>query len=185
MSFVSHIQRCARALCFLALWSLPAHAPQPDKPITQYSYENRQTERGLSQNSVNAICQTRDGYLWVATFGGLARFDGAQFTVFEHGNTPGFLRNWVTALHEDRAGRLWIRIGGSVVFYEGGWFGAPPLADRQPGKNVSVPAETRAGEMLFGTSRGRIFTVRERRLTQWTKDRGGVVALVLTFRPIL
>lgn len=100
---------------------------------------------GLPQNSVNAICQTRDRYLWVATFGGLARFDGAQFTVFKHGNTPEFPRNWVTALHEDRAGRLWIRIGGSVVFYEGGWFSAPPFADRQPGKNVSVLAETHAG----------------------------------------
>jgi signal transduction histidine kinase len=158
------------ARLWLILMALPAglHALQPDKPITQYSYENWQTERGLPQNSVNALCQTRDGYLWVATFGGLARFDGAQFTVFEHGNTPEFPRNWVTALHEDRTGRLWIQIGGSVVFYEGGRFSTPPFADRQPGENVSVLAETRAGEMLFGTSRGRIFTVREGRLTQWT-----------------
>jgi len=51
------------------------------------------TEDGLPQNSVNAILQSRDGYLWLATFGGLARFDGVRFTIFNSGNTPGLLSN--------------------------------------------------------------------------------------------
>src|SRR5947208_5626417 len=40
------------------------------------------TDDGLPQNAVNAILQTRDGYLWLATFDGLVRFDGLEFTVF-------------------------------------------------------------------------------------------------------
>src|SRR5262245_57608165 len=56
------------------------------------------TEDGLPQNSVNAIVQSRDGYLWLATFGGLARFDGVRFTIFNSANTPGLKSNRITAL---------------------------------------------------------------------------------------
>jgi len=41
-----------------------------------------QTGDGLPQNSVNALAQTRDGYLWIGTSGGLARFDGVLFRTF-------------------------------------------------------------------------------------------------------
>ena len=44
---------------------------------------------GLPQNSVRGIAQTSDGYLWIATLNGLARFDGVRFTVFDKSNTPG------------------------------------------------------------------------------------------------
>jgi len=40
------------------------------------------TESGLPQNTVNNIVQTPDGYLWIGTFDGLARFDGARFKIF-------------------------------------------------------------------------------------------------------
>ena len=48
-----------------------------------WSIRGRQTEDGLPQNSVTALVQTRDGYLWVGTFNGLARFDGLRLTVFD------------------------------------------------------------------------------------------------------
>ena len=46
---------------------------------TQHILEKWTTENGLPQNSINDILQTRDGYLWLATHGGLVRFDGARF----------------------------------------------------------------------------------------------------------
>jgi ligand-binding sensor domain-containing protein len=52
--------------------------------------------------------QARDGYLWLATFGGLARFDGVRFTIFNSANTPGLKSNRITALFEDRRGVLWL-----------------------------------------------------------------------------
>ena len=66
------------------------------------------TEDGLPQNSVNDIIQGRDGYLWLATFGGLARFDGVRFKIFNSGNTPGLLSNRILSLHEDRDGTIWL-----------------------------------------------------------------------------
>lgn len=62
----------------------------------------------MQQNSVRAILQTRDGYLWAATLDGMARFDGVRFTIFDKSNTPGINSNRFTALYEDRSGDLWM-----------------------------------------------------------------------------
>jgi hypothetical protein len=51
-----------------------------------------QVEQGLPQNKVTAVVQTRDGYLWIGTYNGLARFDGVRFTVFYDNNTPATAR---------------------------------------------------------------------------------------------
>jgi ligand-binding sensor domain-containing protein len=59
------------------------------------------------KNAVNAIRQTRDGYLWLATYDGLVRFDGLNFTVFNRGNTNGIGDNRFDMLFEDRQGILW------------------------------------------------------------------------------
>lgn len=71
--------------------------------ITQWT-----TENGLPQNSVTSIAQTADGYLWLGTFGGLARFDGVRFTIFNSANTPALPNSRITALHLGRDGSLWI-----------------------------------------------------------------------------
>ena len=57
---------------------------------TQYVTRVWHTEEGLPQNSVNAMLQDHRGYIWIGTFGGLARFDGQRFTLFDSANTPGF-----------------------------------------------------------------------------------------------
>lgn len=75
------------------------------------------TENGLPQNTINAIVQTPDGYLWVGTFGGLARFDGVQFTVFNTSNTSALKSNRITALHVSREGKLWIGTDTCEAYY--------------------------------------------------------------------
>ena len=67
-----------------------------------------QVEQGLPQNKVTAVVQTHDGYLWVGTYNGLARFDGIRFTVFNDNNTPGLRSSRVTSLFEAGDGTLWI-----------------------------------------------------------------------------
>ena len=59
------------------------------------------TENGLPDNAVTAVVQTRDGYLWVGTYGGLVRFDGVRFTVFNSASTPGLQSDRITGLFED------------------------------------------------------------------------------------
>ena len=78
------------------------------QPQPRYVRESWTTAQGLPQSSVRAILQTRDGYLWLATFGGLARFDGTRFVVFDTTNTPNLRSNRILALFEDRGGTLWI-----------------------------------------------------------------------------
>src|SRR6476660_7997484 len=65
-------------------------------------------EDGLQGNSVIAMTQTRDGYLWLGTLYGLVRFDGIRFTVFDENNTPGLNSSRIVSLFEDSHGYLWI-----------------------------------------------------------------------------
>lgn len=71
---------------------------------------------GLSQNSVNDVALDSQGFLWIATFDGLNRFDGYNFKHFTHhpDSTSGLSSSVITALHVDRKGILWIgtRSGG-------------------------------------------------------------------------
>ncbi|HET8646229.1 MAG TPA: two-component regulator propeller domain-containing protein, partial [Vicinamibacteria bacterium] len=109
----------------------PAAALDPRKLLTQYGHDAWQVEDGLPQSNVKAIHQTRDGYLWLATEEGLARFDGVRFTVFDAASTPEMRVNAVNTLFEDEAGSLWIGThGGGLLRYEGGRFTAYGVPDR-------------------------------------------------------
>lgn len=85
---------------------LAAAAPAPEPP--RFSVRVWENDDGLPQNSVIAMVQTRDGYLWLGTLNGLARFDGERFAVFDETNTPGLPANPIVCLYEDRSGNLWI-----------------------------------------------------------------------------
>jgi signal transduction histidine kinase/ligand-binding sensor domain-containing protein len=65
------------------------------------------TDDALPQGTMHAILQTRDGYLWFSTYGGLVRFDGLRFHVFERATTHGIASNRFTTLFEDHSGTLW------------------------------------------------------------------------------
>ncbi len=75
---------------------------------TEFTTDAWQTADGLPQDSVKSIAQTPDGHLWLATFNGLARFDGVRFTVFDTANVPGLPSNRWVWLHADREGGFWL-----------------------------------------------------------------------------
>src|SRR5207244_1488183 len=80
-------------------------------------------ENGLPENKVSAVLQTRDGYLWVGTYNGLARFDGVRFVNFDGGNTPELKRSRIRRLYVDAGGTLWINTyDGSLTSYQHGRF---------------------------------------------------------------
>lgn len=72
-----------------------------------YSIQLIQSEQGLPQNNINSIIQSRDGFLWLATLGGLARYDGVRFKIFNSANTPELQNSRITALYEDAQGVIW------------------------------------------------------------------------------
>src|SRR5215831_14634269 len=101
------IGRCLLSVT-LVLFAYVACPTAASGEPTDYLFDIWTTDNGLPQNSVNALLQTKDGYLWLATFDGLVRYDGVRFVVFNVHNTPGLVSNRFTSLAEDRSGDLWI-----------------------------------------------------------------------------
>jgi signal transduction histidine kinase/ligand-binding sensor domain-containing protein len=81
------------------------------------------TENDLPGSTVTAIAQTPDGYLWVGTYAGLARFDGVRFVTFDPVNTPELSQARVQGLFLDENGTLWIStFRGGLTSYRNGVF---------------------------------------------------------------
>lgn len=101
----------------------PEASPRAKRPLHLLTHQNWKKKDGLPQNFANALTQTPDGYLWIGTQEGLARFDGVQFRVFNTSNTPEFKVNLVTTLFVDRDSVLWIgTFGGGLLSYKDGTF---------------------------------------------------------------
>ena len=82
--------------------------PFPDQRPMPYRVRSWQTDDGLPQNSVYALAQTPDGYLWVGTREGLAKFDGIRFTPPPSPADAALSRAWITALTVSADGALWV-----------------------------------------------------------------------------
>ena len=141
----------------LALLALPgaAHALDPARAPTQYASRVWRAPEALPHDDVTALLQTRDGYLWVGTVEGLARFDGVRSVVFDRATTEAFTNNWVKALLEDREGRLWVgTFGGGLVCREAGRFVRYDASRGLPQDVVLSLLEDREGRVWAGTSEG-------------------------------
>jgi signal transduction histidine kinase/CheY-like chemotaxis protein/ligand-binding sensor domain-containing protein len=111
------------SLLVIALLSVPAWALDPKLALTQLGHDVWTTSNGLPQDSVRAIAQTADGYLWFATTDGLARFDGVNFTVFNGSNTPLLQQSTMASLLAAPDGSLWIGSAtGGLLRYRNGRF---------------------------------------------------------------
>ena len=117
-----YLARPALAVMLLAACLAPLRALDPKLELDEYAVERYTTENGLPQSSVMALAQTRDGYMWLGTYEGLARFDGQAFTVFDKSNTPEMESNSIKALAEDAQGRLWVGTTSGLLRYSGGRF---------------------------------------------------------------
>src|ERR1044072_2878790 len=123
--------------------------------ISQYQHRYWQIEEGLPQNSVQAIAQTKDGYIWLATQKGLARFDGVRFMVFDNRNTPELKANNIQTLYVDRAGDLWVGSeGGGLTRLSGSRFTSYTHADGLADNIVESIFEDDEWFLSIGTSLG-------------------------------
>jgi ligand-binding sensor domain-containing protein/two-component sensor histidine kinase len=136
----------AMLFCAAAAWSLDPH-----QSLRRYGYQSWQTDSGLPQNTVHAVLQTSDGYMWFATEAGLARFDSVAFTVFTRKNTPQLVSDVIESLMEDNSGVLWIGTANGVVSYRKGAFNAFPDTS---GSTVWSLFEDRQGRVWASTSAG-------------------------------
>ena len=147
----------------------PACALDPEQDLRQYGLDSWTSLDGLPQNSIQAIHQTRDGYLWFGTQEGLVRFDGVRFTVFDGGNTPAFVHDDVQDLAETADGSLWIATyGGGLVRLDRGRF--TNVASEAIGGDLSTAASVMTlavgptGTLWIGTLDAGLFRWRDGRL---------------------
>ncbi len=132
-------------------WTLHATSPGTQSYFSQVW----QTEDGLPQNAVSAVVQTSEGYLWVGTYNGLARFDGVRFTVFDSSNTPELRNCRVTALFEDPDGNLWIgHETGDLTRYRRGRFEALDFHPAWSGGKITGLATDARGDLWIQNADG-------------------------------
>ncbi|MDR3458331.1 MAG: two-component regulator propeller domain-containing protein [Verrucomicrobiae bacterium] len=108
--------------CVVVLAASPVRALEPADLSGDFIAAHWDTEDGLPHNLIRCIFQTRDGYLWIGTQQGLARFDGLAFTVFNRHNTPALQNNIITSFAETRDGSLWIGTSLGLTRYHDGQF---------------------------------------------------------------
>jgi len=111
-------------------------ALDPHKSLTQYSHRVWTQEDGLPQDTIRTVAQTNDGYLWIGTDEGLARFDGYEFTTFNkaQGALPS---NSITALAAAADGSLWIGTPNGLTVYRNRVFRTYTTRDGLPDNSVT------------------------------------------------
>ena len=152
------MRKLIASLLAIVLLCLPdvGHALRPDRAFHHYVRGNWSIQDGLPQISASSIAQDRDGYLWVGTFSGLARFDGVRFVSYTPESAPGLPGVWIRALHLARDGKLWVGTYKGVAVYDGKGFTPMPAADAQrwPVLEITAFAEDVNGRMWVATTSG-------------------------------
>ena len=156
------------------LWLHPGlMALDPNKPITQYSLNIWNVRNGLPDNSICALEQTCDGYIWLGTrMEGLVRFDGLRFKVFNTSNSP-LKSDFIFSLYEDRKGTLWIgTFDGGLSCYKQGELITFPL-EKYPGlKSIKSINEDRWGNIWIGSDNGGLTCISQGKFTTYTTAEG-------------
>ena len=109
----------------------PRLEPGGTEPQRTYTVTSWSTKDGLPADRVRHLWQDRQGFMWIATFNGVSRFDGVRFRNHDVSNTPGLANNLVNALYEDRSGNMWLgHDTGEITVWREGRF-QKLLLDRQ------------------------------------------------------
>ncbi len=173
------LSRCSRqfpvclTLQFWLFFASSALALDPSRAITQYIQSSWTTESGLPQNSVHAIAQTPNGYLWLGTEEGLTRFDGVAFTIYNHANSPGLPSDYIQALTVGRDGTLWIGTDSGLARYRpslksgsSDTFLTIRTEEGLSGNNITTLFEGSDGTLWAGTTKG-LYRISVGRIQPW------------------
>lgn len=120
------------------------------------------TDEKLPDNAVTAVVQTHDGYLWIGTYGGLARFDGVRFSVFNNSTDPGLQSDRITSLYEDAQGALWIgHERGDLTCYRDGKFEPQELRGTGVRRKIAAIGSDRNGDIWLLNEEGTLVRARD------------------------
>ena len=137
---------------FLAPALVAANAPST--PLAEYGRQAWALENGLPQNTVHALAQTRDGFLWLATEDGLVRFDGIGFAVFDRNSRPALPSDDIRCLLETRDGALWIGTSEGLVRWRNESVRVFTTREGLPGNGILALSQDRDGSLWVQTEQG-------------------------------
>jgi diguanylate cyclase (GGDEF)-like protein len=165
--------RCIAFACFEELFLAGnALALDPSRALTQSRFSVWTSNSGLPQNTIDAILQTRDGYLWMGTEEGLVRFDGVRFVVSDRQNAPALRSSFVSSLYEAADGTLWIgTYGGGLSRLRNGRIEAfhPELLGSDRIREMHTTAD---GALFVGTAGGGLLRIEGEKVTRLTTVHG-------------
>lgn len=150
---LSILECAALLLPLLPAWN-PTHGDQVRELEREYRVLAWRKNDGLPSNWIETISQTKDGYLWIATRQGLARFDGHKFSVFDRLNTPEFQENHCTALAETVDGNLWVGTNAGLLRRNNDPYSVEPWSIELTEQSVTTLFPRRNGGVWVGTDKG-------------------------------
>jgi ligand-binding sensor domain-containing protein/signal transduction histidine kinase len=139
--------------------SIASETAKPDAPA--YSRRVWRSIDGLPEDFAQSLAQTPDGYLWIGTSGGLVRFDGVSFVVFNRENVSAFQDDSVYSMLVAKDGTLWAGTeGGGLIRYKDGAFRVFGPAEGLTNSFVRVIYQDNSGDLWVGTDSG-LFRLRD------------------------
>ncbi len=151
-----------RKIFVAALLFICLAAGAEEARLPHYFTRSWKTEDGLPDNAVTTVVQTRDGYIWAGTYGGLVRFDGERFVVFNSASTPGLQSDRVTSLFEDSRGALWIgHERGDLTRYANGKFESMTAHEIGVRRKIQGNGEDQAGDVWMLDEEGSLVRARD------------------------
>jgi diguanylate cyclase (GGDEF)-like protein len=169
----SLVNRLAALAVLTALYlAHSAFALDPHRALTQSRLSVWTSESGLPQNTVDAIVQTRDGYLWIGTEEGLVRFDGVRFVVSDRQSAPALRSSFVSSLFEGPDGTLWIgTYGGGLARLRNGRIEAfhPELLGSDRIREMHAASD---GALFAATAGGGLLRIEGEKVTRFTTGNG-------------
>ena len=144
-----------RAVAALLLsLAAPAVALEPSTSLANYGRQAWAMENGLPQNTVRALAQTQDGFLWLGTEAGLVRFDGVEFQTYDRNSIPALPGNDVRCLLATRDGALWIGTGAGLARWKDGASRTFTTQDGLPANGILAVDEFEGGAIKVYTEQG-------------------------------
>lgn len=131
-------------------------ALEPATPLASYGRQGWATENGLPQNTVQALAQTKDGFLWLGTEVGLVRFDGNGFAVFDQHSKPALPGNDIQCLLGARDGSLWVGTSDGLAHMKDGAVTTFTTANGLLGNSVRNLEEDARGVVIASTENGAV-----------------------------
>ncbi|HTB96092.1 MAG TPA: two-component regulator propeller domain-containing protein [Terracidiphilus sp.] len=129
-------------------------ALEPTTPLADYGRQAWGMENGLPQNSVHAVVQTRDGFLWVGTEAGLVRFDGNSFWVLDQNSKPAIPSGDIHCLLAASDGALWVGTSDGLARLKDGVATIFTVKEGLPGNAIRSLHESQQGKVVVSTESG-------------------------------